>query len=169
MKLRGTNIILIIMLLLNVAFIASWWAGRSEMRKWQSHVDRIHKWHDRGAEYLAKQLDLNKSQQVQLEKIFSEHGVIMRKYQAEIGKFQKEIFKCLAKDTPDSTLAFEYADSVGIWRIAMQKEFFRNSFRIREICNAEQKKKYDELMQNMAQRLNRHWYKYSDTTKHDSV
>lgn len=170
MKTRVTNIILIIMLLLNVAFIGSWWMSHSKMHRTRhSMFEGFDKPGDKGLQFLMKQLNFNNDQQAQAEKIFSEHIATMQKYQLQIESFQKQIFKCLAQDTPDSVHAFMYADSVGMLRVSMQKEFFRNSFRIRQVCNPEQKKRYDALMQDIVKRLGHNWARHNDTAHPDSV
>jgi Spy/CpxP family protein refolding chaperone len=170
MNTRLTNTILIVMLLLNLAFVGSWWmmhnkASRSKMR----HEGGLHNMQDKGMMFLTKQLDFDNTQQEQAEKIFKDHADKMKKYQSEISRLQKEIFACMANDMPDSVHAFMYSDSVGTYRVAVQKELFRSSVAIRQICNPEQKKKYDELMQNMGKRLGHQMDMHGGSMRHDSL
>jgi len=170
MNTRFTNTILIIMLLLNLAFIGTWWM--SSMRSRRMHHDSnggFHNMQDRGMAFLTKQLDFDENQQKQAEQVFHQHADKMHTYELAVARLQKEIFKCMAQDVPDSVHAFMYADSVGIWREATQKEFFRSSIAIRQICNPEQKRKYDELMQNMTKRLNHSWENRPGAMHHDSL
>ena len=170
MKTRLTNTILIVMLLLNLAFIGSWWM----MHKKGHNNDRMmhqgfHNMQDKGMMFLTRQLDFDTAQQSKAEKIFRGHAEKMQKYQSEISRMQREIFKSMASDAPDSLHAFMYADSVGTCRIALQKEMFRSSLAIRQICNADQKKKFDILMQNMGKRLGHQKDMHGDPTMHDSL
>jgi Spy/CpxP family protein refolding chaperone len=170
MKTRLTNTILIVMLLLNLAFIGSWWMMHMKAHDKMRHDNAgFHNMQDKGMMFLTDRLNFDDTQKAQAEKIFSGHADKMRKYQAEIGRLQNNIVKCMAQDIPDSVHAFIYADSVGIWRIAAQKEMFRGSIAIRQICNTEQKRKFDELMQNMSKRLGHQWDNHMGPMKHDSM
>ena len=165
MNTRLTNTILIIMLLLNLAFVGSWWMKHNKMH----HDTGFHNMQDKGMMFLTRQLNFDDAQQTQAEKIFKEHADKMQKYQAEIGRLQKAMFACMSNDTPDSVHAFMYADSVGTYRIAVQKELFRSSVTIRQICKPNQKKKYDELMQNMSKMLGHQMDMHGGPMKHDSL
>jgi Spy/CpxP family protein refolding chaperone len=168
MNTRLTNTILIVMLLLNLAFIGSWWMMHMKAHNKMMHHDGGN-FHDKGMMFLTDQLSFNDAQKAQAEKIFKDHSDKMHKYQSEIGRLQNSIFKCMAQDAPDSLHAFMFSDSLGILRIASQKEMFRSSIAIRQICNAEQKKKFDELMQNMGKRLGHQWDMHAGSMKHDSM
>lgn len=129
----------------------------------------FHDMKDKGMMFLTHQLNFTDDQQAKAEKLFHDHGDKMKKYQDDISRMQKEIVKCMTMDSPDSVHAFQYADSVGALRITMQKEFFRNSIAIRQICDADQKKKFDDMMQNMQKRLNRSWNAHGNPMNHDSL
>ncbi|HTA83608.1 MAG TPA: hypothetical protein VK783_11755 [Bacteroidia bacterium] len=172
MNTRLTNSILIVMLVLNLAFIGTWWMTKMKEHN-RTHRDaggfRTMNMQDKGMAFLTRQLGFNDDQQAKADKIFHEHADKMHKYEMEVGRLQKEIFKCMAQDSPDSIHAFMYADSVGMWRMATQKEFFRSSIAIRQLCTTEQKKKYDDLMQNMTKRLNHSWENHPGAGHHDSL
>ncbi|HSY75624.1 MAG TPA: hypothetical protein VK890_02140 [Bacteroidia bacterium] len=171
MKTRLTNTILIVMLLLNLAFIGSWWIMHMKAHNRMMHHDNggFHNMQDKGMMFLTDRLNFDDAQKAQAEKIFSGHADKMHKYQSEIGRLQNNIFQCMAQDTPDSVHAFMYSDSLGVWRIAVQKEMFRSSIAIRQICNADQKKKYDELMRNMSKRIGHQWDNHMASMKRDSM
>lgn len=166
---RLTNSILIVMLILNVGFIGTWWMTREKHKMHHDHEAGMHNAGDKGMMFLSKQLGFDDKQQAQAEAIFKEHADKMQKYQAEIGRLQKEMFKCISSDTPDSVHAFQYADSIGVWRYDMQKEFIKSSMAIRQICNADQKKKCDELMQNMVKKMSHAWGGHGNGMNHDSL
>jgi len=172
MNTRLTNAILIVMLLLNLAFLGSWW-----MMHIKGHNNKMHhmpgEMHggmsDKGGMFLTKQLDFTDEQQAQADKIFHNHADRMQKYQAQIGRLQKEIFKCMTNDTPDSVHAFMYADSVGVYRVEVQREMFRSSLAIRQLCTPDQKKKYDDLMQNMSKHIGHQMVMHGGPMKRDSL
>jgi len=112
---------------------------------------------DKGMMFLSKELDFDSVQREKVAKLFEAHAGTMKKYQEEISRLQKQVYNCMVQDVPDSVHAFMYADTVGMCRVAMQKEFFRNATAIRQICTPDQKKKYDELMQRMTKGLGHHW------------
>jgi len=168
MNTRLTNTILIVMLILNVGFIGAWWMTHTRGHR-MHHEGGPQDMKDKGMMFLTKRLGFDDNQKTQAEKIFATHSTQMKKCQEEIGRFQKEIFKCMTAEKPDSTRAFQYADSVGIWRLAIQKEFFRSSIAIRQICNTDQKKKCDELMEDMMKRMNHMRGGHPDTMNQDSL
>lgn len=175
MNTRLTNSLLIVMLLLNLAFIGSWWFMHSKGHNRMAHHDMggsmppMHDMKDRGGMFLIKQLDFSDDQQAKADKIFQAHGDKMKRYQAEISRLQKKIFECISTDTPDSVHAFIYADSLGMWRNQIQKEMFRSSVAIRQICTPDQKKKYDELLQNMGKHFGHQMDMHGEPMKHDSL
>ncbi|MGP8215399.1 MAG: periplasmic heavy metal sensor [Bacteroidia bacterium] len=169
MNTRLTNTILIVLLLLNLAFFGGWWMHMKSRNRMHRENNFLENMKDKGMMFLTGQLGFDSIQVKKAEKIFHEHSDKMQKYQSEIGRLQKEIFKCMTMDTPDSAHAFMLADSVGAWRIAVQKELFMSSVAIRQICDEGQKKKYDELLQNMTKRLGRQWNSHGSSMRHDSL
>jgi Spy/CpxP family protein refolding chaperone len=171
MNTRLTNTILIVMLVLNLAFVGTWWMSKMKQHNRMHHAGDFHsmEMHDKGGMFLARQLNFDSNQSARAEKILHEHADKMHRYEMEISRLQRDIFKCMSQDSPDSIHAYMYADSVGMLRIATQKEFFRNSIAIRQLCTPEQKKKYDDLMQNMTRRMNHFWENHSGAGHHDSL
>jgi Spy/CpxP family protein refolding chaperone len=168
MNTRLTNTILIVMLILNVGFIGAWWMTHTKGHRMHHEVGP-QDMKDKGMMFLTKRLGLDDNQKTQAEKIFVAHSTQMKKCQMEIGRFQKEILKSVAEDKPDSIRAFQYADSIGACRLLMQKEFYRSTMAIRQICNPEQKKKCDELMEDMMKRMNFMRNGHSDAMNRDSL
>jgi hypothetical protein len=82
---------------------------------------------------------------------------------------QTHFFSSL-KNNPDSTTAFHCADSLAILKVAMERELYSHFLSIKNICNSEQQKRYDELIDNMSQEFVRH-HDFSGSTKtnHDTL
>src|SRR6185312_4486363 len=156
MKPRLTNTLLIVLLIMNLAFIGTWWMHHKRGGHGRDMMEMHHSHGDKGMMFLSREIGFDSAQQNKAAKLFDAHAASMKKYQDEISRLQKQIYDCMAKDAPDSTNAFKYADTVGMYRVAMQKEFFRNSLSIRQMCTPEQKKKYYELMLRMTKHLGHH-------------
>lgn len=175
MNSRLTNSILVVMLLLNLAFIGSWWMSHKREHNRKHHDNMMggggpmHNMNDKGMMFMTKQLDFSDDQQTRADKIFRAHSDKMHKQLAHIDQLQQQIFKCMCSDTPDSVHAFMYSDSLGMCRIEVQKELFRSSLAIRQICNADQKKKFDGLMQNISKHVGHQLDMISGPMKRDSL
>ena len=168
MNRRITNTVLIILLLLNAAFIGSWWIGHWKMHHPHSGMDHFTDGEDKGMGFLSKQLGLDSIQKKQVEGLWNEHMAKMGKYETEISRFEKQTLDCMTQDAPDSTRAFAYADSAGMVRNAMHKELFRHFTKIKSLCNAEQKKKFDDVLKNMMTKFSHH-HMHPDAMNHDSM
>lgn len=169
MNRRITNTVLIILLLLNAAFIGSWWIGHWKMRHIHSGMDHFTDGEDKGMHFLSKQLGLDSVQKKQVESLWNEHIAKMGKYETEITRLEKQTLTCMTQDIPDSTRAFAYADSAGMMRNAMHKELFRHFTKIKSLCNAEQKKKFDEILKNMMMKFSHHHTMHPGPMNQDSM
>ena len=165
------NIVLILMLVLNAAFLGSWWYGHWKAHKME-HMNYAHCGIDsKGAKCLVKQLDFNESQQTQLASLRKEHFQKMEMLESAIARNEKNIMNALMASPMDSARAFLYADSVGIIKASMQKELYRHLADIKKICTPEQSAKFNELIKEMSDEFPHHWdiHHGSDGMHHDSM
>ena len=169
MNTRLTNTILIVLLLLNAAFVGVWWLHHGHGHKMHTNNNHLDKGQDRGMDFIAKQLNLDSVQKKQVEGIWKEHMATMSKYETEITRLEKQTLACMTQDTPDSTRAFAYADSAGMVRNAIHKELFRHLARVKQLCNADQKRKFDEMVKGMIMRVSHHWNPHDSNMKQDSM
>ena len=164
-----TNILLIILVVFNVAFVGHLLIAHWRMHHMHEGFSHFGEGEDRGMDFLVKELKLDSTQKKQLEILWKEHIVKMDKYQSEIMRFEKQTLSCMTQDVPDSTRAFVYADSAGMVRNTIHKELFRHFSRVKQLCNAEQKKKFDEIVKNMVMKFSHHWNGHDGEMKHDSM
>lgn len=169
-----TNILLIILLVFNVAFIGKWWMGHQKFHHQgnkEAAPDTMSPLHDRSkAEiYLVKTLALDTAQQKKLDNILATHYTIFDKYMAANIRNQTNFFNAL-KNTPDSATALRCIDSLAIIKIAMEKELYFHLLSIKNICNSGQQKQYNELIDNMSlEFVHHHNFSGSPKPKHDTL
>lgn len=170
MNRRITNTILIVLLLLNAAFIGSWWMSRMHGRRMHmNNANHFAMGEDRGMDFLVKELKLDSVQKKQIESLWKEHSVKMSTYQTEITRYEKQTLDCMLQDTPDSTKAFAYADSAGMVRNAIHKELFRHLTKVRQLCNPDQKKEFDKVVKNMIMKVSHHHNMHPGAISQDSM
>ncbi|HTB07176.1 MAG TPA: hypothetical protein VK806_09510 [Bacteroidia bacterium] len=171
MNTRLTNTILIVLLLLNAAFVGFWWLHHGHSHRMHPNMNHTAKGQGRvmGMDIIVKELNLDSAQKRQVEGLWKEHSATMGKYQAQITQFEKQTLECMTHGITDSSRAFVYADSAGMVRNAIQKEHFRYMARINQLCNADQKKKFDEMVKNMIMRVSHHWNPHDSNMKQDSM
>jgi hypothetical protein len=166
-----TNILLIILLVFNVAFIGKWWMGHRRLHHPKKEVETTTLMNDRnsGGIYLVKTLGLDTLQQKQLDKILALHYNLLDIYMRAYIRIQTKFFNSL-KDNQDSTAAFHCADSMGILKVTMERELYSNFISIKNICNGGQQKLYDQLIDNISEECVRHHtLSNNPKTNHDTL
>jgi len=168
-----TNILLIILLIFNVAFLGKWWMGHHKMHhQKETEVEPTSAMNDhtKGGIFLIRSLGLDTIQQKKLNSILAAHYNFLDKYTAAYLRNQTGFFSAL-KGNSDSTTAFRCADSLGILKVAMEKELYVHFLSIKNICNSAQQKQYDELIDNMSKDFAHHHnaYLHPEKTKHDTL
>jgi hypothetical protein len=168
-----TNILLIILLLINVAFLGKWWMEQHKFHHTKKDVktETTMLLHDRtkGGVFLAKTLGLDTLQQKKLDTILGAHFTFLNKYMGAYIRTQSEFFTAL-KNNQDSTVAFHYVDSLGLLKVSMERELYLHLLRIKNICNTAQQKQYNQLIDNMSMDFV-HSHDFLNNTKptHDSL
>jgi protein CpxP len=172
-NMRLTNILLIILLVFNVAFIGKWWMGHRKMhhppKKDEIETTTLMNDRSKGGIFLVKTLGFDTIQQKKLDIILAAHYRFLDKYMGAYIRNQTKLFSAL-KDTPDSTSASHCADSLCILKMMMERELYSHFLSIKNICNSGQLKQYNELIDNMSQEFVHH-HDFSNTAKknHDSL
>ena len=169
-----TNIILIVLLVFNVAFIGKWWMGHRKSHHSagkEATADTLSPLHDRtkAEMYLVKTLNLDTLQQKKLDNILATHYGVFDKYMAANIRLQSNFFNTL-KNSPDSATALRCIDSLAIIKVDMEKELYFHLLSIKNICNDGQQKKYNELIDNMSlEFVHHHNYSGSPKPNHDTL
>jgi periplasmic protein CpxP/Spy len=170
---KVTNILLIILLIFNVAFIGKWWMGRRKMhhpkKEMQTETTSLMNDRSKAGMFLVKSLRFDTAQQKKLDTVLAAHYRFLDKYMGAYIRNQTKLFGAL-KDNPDSTTAFHCADSLSMLKVAMEKELYLHFLSIKNICNSGQLKQYNELIDNMSHEFVHH-HDFSNTAKpnHDSL
>lgn len=159
MNTKLTNILLIVLLIFNVAFIGTWWMGHRKMHhpKKDTPVETTTLLNDRtkGEMFLVKTLGFDSVQQKKLDILLQTHFNFRDKYTAAYVRNQTNLFNAL-KDGKDSAYAGRCADSLGILKTAFSKELYMNFSEIKSVCTPGQLKQFDELIDNMDKEFVKH-------------
>ena len=124
---------------------------------------------NRGGVFLVKTLGLDTLQQKKLDKILAMHYSLLDAYMSTYIRNQTKSFNAL-KDNQDSSTAFRCADSLGILKVAMERELYSNFISIKNICNSRQQKQYDQLIDNISlECVRHHTLSNSPKTNQDSL
>lgn len=169
-----TNILLILLLIFNVAFVGTWWMHRNKMHHSQkapesTETTSILNDRTKGGMFLVKALGFDTAQQKKLEVILAAHYSFLDTRMNAYIRNQTKLFSAL-KDSPDSTIAYHCADSLSILKVEMERELYSHFSSIRNICNSGQVQQYNELIDNMSKEFVRH-HNSSNNPKpnHDSL
>ncbi len=173
MNTKITNILLIILLVFNVAFIGKWWMGHRNVHhpKTEAPAETTTILHDKdkGEMYLVKTLGFDTAQQKKLDKILQTHFTFLDKTMNVYIRNQNNLFNAV-KEGKDSTYASQCSDSLGVLKVAMEKELYMHFNSIKGICNSSQLKQFDELIDNMEKEfVLHHNFHHSANANKDSI
>ena len=96
--------------------------------------------------WLTEQLKLNTEQQEQYKVLQDEHRKKMDAIHLQDRDLHDRYFQLLHRETTDSLLVNQLADSIAINRKQTELTTFYDFKKIRSICNTEQQKKFDEII-----------------------
>jgi periplasmic protein CpxP/Spy len=165
-----TNIILVLLLIINISFIGCWWYGHWKSHRMMAHNHFAHE--SMGAKFLLKELNFDASQQSQLEALRSNHFQKMKMLETAVARNEKNMMNAIMGNQSDSVHAFLYADSAGILKALMQKELFRHFNDLKKMCNPEQSRKFDDIMKKITEEYPHHTMEMhhgSNEMRHDSM
>jgi len=169
---RVINIILILMLILNAAFVGSWWYSHARMHR-NAHQNHNHftEHESKAANYLAKDLGLSDEQQTQLEALRKEHFRKVEVMEMAVARNEKNMLGLLTANTIDTAHANIYIDSIGIMKAAIQRELFAHFNSIKKMCSPDQNNKFNTLIEQMSKEFPHHFDGHHGTNEahHDSM
>lgn len=96
--------------------------------------------------WITEQLKLSEAQQQQYQVLREEHRKNMESIHEQDRNLHDRYFDLLKGETVDSMLVNQLADSIAINRKQTELTTFYDFKKIRSICNAEQRKKFDEII-----------------------
>ena len=173
MNTKLTNILLIILLIFNVAFVGTWWMGHRKahhpMHGAKTETTQLLQDRSKGEMYLIKTLGFDSVQQKKLDNVLENHFKFLDKNMGTYIRIQNDLFNAL-KSGNDSAYANRCADSMGILKVIMEKELFTHFSAIRAICNTGQQKQFNDLIDNMSTEfVHRHDYRSIAKANQDSL
>jgi hypothetical protein len=173
MNTKLTNILLILLLIFNVAFVGKWWMGHRnfhhpKMQPETTEATTLLHDPDKAELYLVKTLGLDSLQKKKLDTILVTHFKFEDKFMNSYISNQTIIFNSI-KNGMD-TAAFKCSDSLGVLKVAMEREFYMHFRSIKSICNSGQQAKLNELVDNMSKEFVRHHDFHANAgSSHDSL
>jgi Spy/CpxP family protein refolding chaperone len=116
------------------------------------HNDRMGQ--DKGPkDFLIRELDLNESQKKDYEKLVEEHQDNMRKIRDKIRNEKDELWDMLSKPNGDDNAAEKIASEIGADQKETELVTFRHFQKVRDLCNEDQKKKFDAVIGDALQMM----------------
>lgn len=106
--------------------------------------------------WLTEQLKLNAAQQEQYKTLQDEHRKNMESIHRQDRNLHDRFFQLLNGAAADSTIVNQLADSIAANRKQTELTTFYDFKKIRSICNAEQQKKFDEIIGEALRMMGQH-------------
>ena len=102
-----------------------------------------------GADFLNEELKFSKEQNEKIEKLREEHFQTVRKIKDEGRGLRDLFFSNLSKPDIDSAKVYEIANAIAMSEKQVELATFYHMRKIREVCDTNQKKKFDEIIQDV--------------------
>jgi len=138
-------IVIILLLVLNLGTLSYMWY--SKLNTPQQFVDRMPP--GNGKEFLEEELKFSKDQREKLEQLREEHSQKIRGIKEQERKLKDSFFSNLADANLDSNKVRDNANQIGLFQKEIELATFYHVRKMRELCNDEQKKKFDEVIQDV--------------------
>ena len=133
----------ILLVIANVAVLATIWLTHSKQRP------------NRGtpADYLVKELGLNKEQEDKLRSLGKEHHEQSLRIREQIKEARHNLFQQLKQSTVNDSAKIIAADNVAKNLKQLDLLTFDHFRQVRAICTPEQQKKFDEIIEEVLQMI----------------
>ena len=142
-------IAVILLIILNAVTLTIFWVERKDNSRLPPKQD------DRGgaALYLTKELALDSMQQMQYNQLVLEHRQRTRQLRGEIRHTKDAFFELLGDTAVTDDVIKNAAASVSAIEQQIDILTFNHFKKIRTVCTAEQKKKFDSIIKNAVQMM----------------
>jgi protein CpxP len=131
------KVVIIILLVINIGTLAIMWLQRPHPAGSKGEI----------AEYLTRELNFNETQKRQFEDLRNEHHDAMETVLMKDRKMHDAYFDML-QSPGDSANISAMADSLAANRKQIELITFNHFKKVREICDEQQKKKFDDVINN---------------------
>jgi protein CpxP len=145
---RWLSVITLLLLTANIITLALLWTNKKEGRE---HVDGPAR--GQAFEFITRELKLDHAQQDAYTKLRDEHQAAVRPLQDSIRKAKDKFFELLQAEDVSDTMVQEYSKKIGELEQQRDVVTFRHFQKLRAICNKEQQKKFDSIIQEALRRM----------------
>ena len=146
-KNRLLTAVVILLLLANVASVATYWWTRE--KQILSPPPPPGNGGSAAADFLIKELNLDAKQQETYKLLREEHQQQTKLARDNVQESKKEFFDLLDKDSVNNSLLTKLSEEIGKNEGQLQFYTFDHFRKVRTLCNAEQQKKFDGIIQQV--------------------
>jgi periplasmic protein CpxP/Spy len=140
-KIKTLWVAVFVLLLLNITILASIWPF-IDLSTLSFRPPRP----QNPAAFIIDKLDLDKEQQKVFEGLRQEHFSEMKRLRASIMDDKAAMYKQLKSDAPDTSATYHYISRVMQHEEELQHITFEHFRKVRAICNEEQKRHFDAII-----------------------
>lgn len=133
----------ILLMIANVAILVTLWLAPNQQRKNKGTP----------ADYLIKELALNKEQQNKLHEMAKEHHAQSIKIRGQIKEARHDFFELLNQPVVTDSMKKSAAENVSKNLEQLDLLTFNHFKQLREICTPQQQKKFDEIIEEVLQMI----------------
>ena len=147
---RWITIIALVLVTANVVSLVFLWTKRPTQEMGEKRPMGPN---ERPFEYLNHELKFDSVQREQYRKLRDEHQATVRPLRDSIRKTKDAFFALLNSETGNDSLVMQRSRLIASLEEQLNMTTFRHFQKVRLICTAEQKKKFDELIQEVLRRM----------------
>ena len=158
-KNKGLLLIIIVLLISNLALVAYLVFGRSHDKKSpQSRGEYF-------SNFIKKELNFSEEQAAKFQQLMTGHFEKLKPIMAEVRKAKDSMFTLMRQtEIPPDSILQKAAENISQKQKQQELQSFNHFRLVRELCNDEQKLKFDSLISKM---INRSFNRSSDRGKKD--
>jgi Spy/CpxP family protein refolding chaperone len=136
------GIVIVLLLLANLGTLIAFWVKR------EKHAEHREAMQGRGGpyEFLTKELALDSTQKLTFQKLRDEHQQGSREMKESIRDAKDALFALLQQPNVDQNALQQALKAIGDKEMALDSFTFQHFRKVREVCNEEQKKKFDVVI-----------------------
>jgi Spy/CpxP family protein refolding chaperone len=146
---RWLSVVTLLLLTANIVTLALLWTNKTR------HKEEVRPMPSGGQvfEFLTHELKLDSAQQGAYKKLRDEHQAGQRGLQDNIRKTKDALFSLLKQPSVPDSLVHAYSRKAVEADQQLDEFTFRHFQKLRAICNAEQQKRFDEIIQEALHRM----------------
>ena len=167
-KNSSNNWVIIILVILNLALLATIWYPRLKPRekeiqrkpenryddkKYRQGVEDRKQQDKRLAGFLKRELNFTRDQVEKFMQLRDEHFQKASQIRRQVDDLRRELMEHLLDDQPDSSQVEKLTEKMGQKTAELEKSVFYHFIELMEVCDSEQKSKYKSLLREILKQL----------------